>query len=138
MSKITIFNRNDGKDIPSPKPTSFVRFIPAKCFKTKEGLFIKLIRDDKGWCWDSTFKDGAGQNSSSSHKVQDIIFDAPQRTEDGFCCAGCGVKQVVKCHLCSQFTCWSGIDLWTCAFCGNTGNPSGTIKSAGAVSEGKK
>jgi len=138
MSKITIFNRNDGKDIPAPKTTSFVRFIPAKCFKTKEGLLVKLIRDDKGWCWDSTFKDGSRQGYPSVHSVEEIVFDAPQRMRDGFCCAGCGGKTVVKCHSCSQFTCWSGAGLWTCAFCGNTGNPSGTIQSAGAVPDGKK
>lgn len=138
MNKIAILNRNDGKDIPTPKTTSFVRFIPAKCYKTKEGLFVKLIRDDKGWCWDSTLKDGAGQGSSSDRYVENIVFDAPQRTSNGFCCAGCGGKTVVQCNSCRQFTCWSGTGLWTCAFCGNTGNPSGTIKSVGAIPERKK
>ena len=139
MSKITIHSRSDGKDIPSPKPTSFQRFVPAKCYKTKEGLLIKMVRDEKGWCWESTFKDGAAQGASNSYgRTEDIVFDAPQRTGDAFCCAGCGTKKVVQCNSCKQITCWSGEGLWHCAFCSNTGYPSGTIKSAGAVSDGKK
>ena len=138
MSKITIYNRSDGKEIPAKPPAMTQRFIPAKCIKTKEGLLIKLVRDEKGWCWDSTFKDGAAQGTSHSHRTDDIVFDAPQRTGDGFCCAGCGTKHVVKCNSCKQISCWSGSGLFACAFCGNTGEVTGTITSVNAVAEGKK
>jgi len=116
-----------------------VRFIPAKCFKTKEGLLIKIIRDEAGWCWDSTLKDGAIHGTTHSYvRTEDISFDAPLRTGIEFRCVGCGNKDVVKCNSCKQITCWRGKGLWKCAFCRNSGHPSGQIKSASAISEGKK
>ena len=136
MQKITILKRTDGKD-NFEKPLES-KLIPAKCYKTGVDILVKLTRDAKGWCWKESFNNGVGHGDSGAYSTEDLVLDAPQRTDEGFCCAGCGAEKFVKCRVCNQLTCWSGKGLFTCAFCGHKGEVSGTIKSIGTLMDQKK
>lgn len=138
LNKITIFKRSDGKEIPVKKQILESRLLPAKCFKTKVGILIELVRDEKGWCWYSTLNNGLGHGLESAYTTEEIVLNGVQRTKGNFACAGCGAKKFVRCKVCRRLTCWNGEGVWNCAFCGNMGYPSGTIKSVGALSKGDK
>lgn len=138
IDKITIIRRSDGKESQNKNETIEQRLLPAKCIKTGVDILVNLIRDMQGWCWQSTFNDGAGHSTSSSYSTDDVVLDGAQWGGSNFECAGCAAKTFVQCSSCRQLTCWSGQGLWTCVFCGKTGYTLGTIKSAIAVSDGKK
>ncbi|MBD5525388.1 MAG: hypothetical protein HDR04_13405 [Lachnospiraceae bacterium] len=136
MQKIKIINRTDGKDY-TEKITA-AKMIPAKCGKTGVGILVKLTRDSTGWCWKETLNNGEGHGIAGLYSTEELVFDAPQRTDEKFCCAGCGAKNFVKCSSCNQMSCWFGDRLFECAFCGHKGEVSGIIKSVGMLLDGKK
>ena len=72
MGKIVIRNRSDGKVLPVSESAPVLHIVPAKCIKTKEGLFVRIIRDATGWCWDSIFRDGRVQSTSPREHVKII------------------------------------------------------------------
>ena len=136
MQKIRIISRTDGNGYSDK--TIVTKTIPAKCKKTNVGILIKLTWDSVGWCWNETLNNGEGHGMTSIYSTEELVFDAPQRTDEKFCCAGCGAKNFVKCSSCGQMSCWSGKGLFKCAFCCNEGEVSGTIKSVGVLLDGKK
>lgn len=136
MQKITIIKRTDGKKCSEEPITE--KLIPAKCKKSGVDILIKLVRDSRGWCWKETYNNGTGHGNSAVYSTEELVFDAPQRTDDGFHCKGCGAKEFVKCGECQQLTCWSGIGLFSCAYCGHKGDVSGYMKSIGTLLDGKK
>jgi len=138
MSKITIYNRSDGKESSTKKSGNEPIFIPARCAKTKESFLIKLVENKKNWYVEETFKDGTTQNYTSTYSTDTIITKTKFNWKD-FVCPICQRKSFVKCYTCKQITCWKGSGDEVCAYCGkHMSNISVGIDSIAIVSSEKK
>ena len=74
MDKITVYNRTDGKDNLAKQGIIEQKLIPGRCIKIQEGVFITLIKDEKGWCWDSTMIDRAARGTSYTYSVVGAVL----------------------------------------------------------------
>lgn len=101
-------------------------FLSAKCGKCKKDFYPRydFAADDK-WVLTYGLKElPAGNGVGDSESMRDI---SGGRTGPQYKCPWCGNESFCRCGVCKKITCYSGEGLFTCAFCGNSGIPSGQI-----------
>lgn len=111
--------------------------MPARCSVTKEDFDILLgtpkgrltmIGSKRSECASSSMS-GSRSGSSKGMKVMKTI-DLSNGLDTGrtYHCPICGNKSIVRCGRCHHITCYDRSGHFICAYCGNSGQVSGTMK----------
>lgn len=106
-------------------------FLPVKCVRTHNTFFARYdFAYDGVWVLSYGVKelpsdcmvngDGGGLSR---------INLSGSRTGPQYRCPYCGNTDFVRCGKCKQLTCYSGSGIFSCEYCGNSGEVSGTIDS---------
>lgn len=114
----------------------------AKCAKTGRDILIRLEYEKAAW-WlvyaSEAVLPQTGADGSSGNEFR-VTFENGLHTGDDYACPCCKSRRIVSCGSCGRITCWDG-GKFTCGHCGNSGEVTGTIKSAQAekhLPNGKK
>lgn len=107
--------------------------IPARCTVTGEDFDIALGYE-KGKL---TMPNGKKSvpvthryaSSSQSKGLKKIDLSNGLVTGGTYHCPVCGNKDIVRCGKCHRITCYDGKGSFKCAYCGNSGQVSGTMQS---------
>ena len=108
--------------------------IPARCTVTSEDFDITLGYEKGKFAMLS----GVRTVASPSHSVSTMQSSSGLKTLDlsngliagrTYHCPICGNKDIVRCGKCHHITCYDGKGRFKCAYCGNSGQVSGTIQS---------
>lgn len=111
--------------------------IPARCSVTKESFDILLghekgkltmLRGERSYSMDVANSSGGGAKS----EYKKINLSNGLYVGRTYHCPVCGNKDIVRCGKCRRITCYDGKGHFTCAYCGNSGNVSGTMDSIDA------
>lgn len=118
------------EEIRTPKQADV---IPARCAVTSEDFDITLGYEKGKFAMLSGVRTAAAHShnastvQSSGLKTLDLSNGLiAGRT---YHCPVCGNKDIVRCGKCHRITCYDGKDRFKCAYCGNSGQVSGTIQS---------
>lgn len=107
--------------------------IPARCTVTGEDFDIALGYEKGKLTMLSGLKTSSVPNHCASTEKSNVLKTlnlsnglAAGRT---YHCPICGNKDIVRCGKCHRITCYNGKGKFKCAYCGNSGQVSGTIQS---------
>lgn len=108
--------------------------MPARCSVTKEDFDILLgvhkgrltMIGSKRSNHASTSVSGSKSGGGKDIKVIDLSDGLD--TVRTYHCPICGNKHIVRCGRCHHITCYDGSGHFTCAYCGNNGQVSGTMR----------
>ena len=107
--------------------------IPARCTVTGEDFDIELgYEKGKLTMLEGKKTDSASYRyypSSQSKGLKTIDLSNGLVTGKTYHCPVCGNKDIVRCGKCHRITCYDGKGTFRCAFCGNSGQVSGTMQS---------
>lgn len=125
------------EEIQTPKQEDF---IPARCAVTSEDFDITLGYEKGKFAMLS----GVRAAASPSHSVSTVqssglkTLDLSNGLIAGrtYHCPVCGNKDIVRCGKCHRITCYDGKGRFKCAYCGNSGQVSGTIQSINVYNPG--
>lgn len=106
--------------------------MPARCCVTKEDFDI-LLGNPKGRLTMIGSKRSEGNPSEISDRnnnggMRAIDLSNGLDTGRTYHCPICGNKHIVRCGRCHHITCYDQSGHFTCAYCGNSGTVSGTMK----------
>lgn len=108
--------------------------MPARCSVTKEDFDI-FLGSPKGRLTMIGSKRSEhasssifGNRSGSSKGMKVIDLSNGLDTSRTYHCPICGNKSIVRCGRCHHITCYDRSGHFTCAYCGNSGQVSGTMK----------
>ena len=105
--------------------------MPARCCVTKEDFDILLgnpkgrltmIGSKRSEYTVSEVSDGGGKGMKA------VDLSNGLDTSRTYHCPICGNKHIVRCGRCHHITCYDQRGNFTCAYCGNSGKVSGTMK----------
>jgi len=104
--------------------------MPARCGKSKEDFDI-LLDNVKGrltMIGSKRSEHTSSQVSNNSKGMKAIDLSNGLASGSAYHCPICGNKHIVQCGRCKRITCYDRSGRFTCAYCGNKGNVSGTMK----------
>ncbi len=104
--------------------------MPARCVITKEDFDILLdkVKGRLTMIGSKRSEYTSSQMSKNRKGMKAIDLSNGLDTGRTYHCPICGNKHIVKCGRCHRITCYDGSGHFTCAYCGNKGEVSGTMK----------
>ena len=107
--------------------------IPARCTVTSEDFDISVGYEKGKLTMLNGKKSHLAANDctlpNQGKGLKTIDLSAGLVTGRTYHCPICGNKDIVRCGKCHRITCYDGSGTFKCAFCGNSGQVSGTMKS---------
>lgn len=107
--------------------------IPARCTMTGEDFDIVLGYEEGKLTMLSGLKTAAAPNhympTAKSTELKTLELSNGVVAGRTYHCPICGNRGIVHCNTCHHITCYDGKGEFTCTYCGNSGQVSGTIQS---------
>lgn len=111
-------------------------FLELKCARTHSTFYARYdMGADDRWVKTYAVKNlPVGTGNLSKKNVNRDISNA--RWGPQYKCPDCDNKSYVRCSQCGKLTCYSE-GLFTCAYCGHTGDVSGTLNEVTSTKGGR-
>ena len=94
--------------------------IVAKCSHTKNLFGIRV--ENKNGVWHFTWAFKIGEQAAKNEGYDSNTISGTVETDSEYPgCPHCETKNWISCGKCGKVTCYSGGEISTCAWCGNTG-----------------
>lgn len=104
-------------------------FLSINCIDTHSRFYARYdFSYDEMWVLSYGVKEIPQDTLGNCNSVESAKIDLlKSRIGPQYKCPFCGNKEFVRCGKCAKLTCYSGMGMFKCDYCGNTGNVDGTI-----------